>query len=290
MFLVALFLIKRTTVLQNTTNFVQNNQAGLSYDTTIGELVVKDKDGDGIPDWEEPLYGLDPTKKETTPGIPDITVLNKLKAGQENSAETINENNQNVESLTQTDKFSRELFSTAASLNQNGIMDQSTIDQISSSLAEQIKNPTLKKVYTLADIQVINDNTLVAVQKYKNALISIYEKYPTKIQVEDVLAKFVGDGITIDESALAELSPIIKQMQKIIDGWVKIVVPNQLAQLHLNAINAMERVLENVSDLQLYDSDPIVAIGAVENYQENISLFQSALDARADLINQKLKS
>ena len=288
-FLVALFLVKKTSLLKNTVEFVKNKQEGLAYNGTIGDLVSKDTDGDEILDWEEPLYGLDPTKKETTPGIPDSTVVNKLKTEQGLSAETTNRN-QEIENLTQTDKFSRELFSTVASLNQSGTMDQAIADQIGNSLADRIKNSVSRKIYVLTEIKIIDDNSVAAAQKYKNALISLYEKYPGQTQVEEVLAKFVGDGASADENALAELAPIVKQAQEIIDGWVKITVRNQLAQAHLNAINAMERVLENVSDLQLYDNDPIVAISAVENYQKNIPLLQSALDARANAINQKLKS
>ena len=79
-FLVVLFLIKNATTLKNTVNSLFNNQkSGLSVsgNIPIGNLINKDTDGDGIFDWEEPLWGLDPTKKETTPGIPDGTLVNK---------------------------------------------------------------------------------------------------------------------------------------------------------------------------------------------------------------------
>src|SRR3990167_1711774 len=107
-FLIALFLIKKTTIFKKSTTPVVNNQENGLATMTLEELVYKDADSDGIPDWQEGLYGLDPTKKETTPGIPDSVAINKLKSEQGSSAETINESrdNQETENLTQTEKFS----------------------------------------------------------------------------------------------------------------------------------------------------------------------------------------
>jgi len=286
LFLAVLFLIKRTTIFEKTTEFIQDNQEGLTYNTaTIGELVEKDTDGDTIPDWQEPLYGLDPTTKETVPGIPDITTINKLRAEQGLTTDIANEN---IENLTETEKFARELFSTATSLTQSGLMNQSMVDNISTSLNDRIKNSAPKKIYTLADIKITDDNTALAVQKYKNDLTNIYKKYTYQTMVEEVLAKFAGDGTTIDENALAELDPIITQTQNIINARLKMAVPSQLAQSHLNVINAMERWLESVGGMKLFSSDPILALMAIKNYQENVTSLQSAVDALDSTMNEKL--
>jgi flagellar basal body-associated protein FliL len=65
-FLLVLFLLKTASALKNQENkAVQevNQNPGLTYDNEIvGNLVNRDTDGDGIPDWEEGLWGTDPTK------------------------------------------------------------------------------------------------------------------------------------------------------------------------------------------------------------------------------------
>ena len=80
-FIVALFFLKTTSVFKNTATYQKSNQEnGLTYgNLTIKDLVNKDTDRDGILDWEEGLWGTDPTKKETTLGTPDKVAIENLK-------------------------------------------------------------------------------------------------------------------------------------------------------------------------------------------------------------------
>jgi hypothetical protein len=250
--------------------------------------VAKDTDGDGIPDWEEGLYGTDPMKKETTPGIPDSTTIAKLKTDQGPVA--TNGDNTAGENLTKTDQFSRDLFATVAATTQNGSLDQATADQISSSLADNIQNSAPRKVYTLSDIKIINDDSTKTVQKYSDAMHGIHVKYPIKGDVLSILQKFLGDGSDVDVSALAELDVIAKPMQNTIDAITKVSVPQPLVPLHLDFLNGMERVEENLKDIQLYDIDPVVAMGGISKYVDNIDSLQSAFVVINNAINQKLKN
>jgi len=293
LFLVVLFLIKNRTVFQNSLNSVIGHQAsGLVYDssTTIEDLVNRDTDGDGIPDWEESLYGLDPTKKETTPGTPDSVAIEKLKAQQ--TAETNGQTSTGTEdttNLTQTDKFSREFLATVSTLNQNGTLDDATVEKLSSSLADNIKNSAPRKVYTLADIKITNDSTQT-IKKYSDVFESLAPKNPTKYTVLDVLQKFSADENNIDVSVLSELDPIIEQTNKIIAGMVKMEIPQSLAPLHLDVINGFERIAENLNDIKLYDTDVIAALSGMSKYNQNSTTLVSNITKLTDAITQKLKS
>jgi hypothetical protein len=293
LFLVVLFLAKNTSVFKNTVAFVQGKQDGLTYNTvSIGDLINKDGDKDGVLDWEEPLWGLDPTKKETTPGIPDSTVANKLKANQGNVEQ--GESSLNTENLTETDKFSRELFSTTASLSQNGAMDQATAEQISNSLADRIKNSPTRKIYVLSDIKTTNDNSITAIKKYVNLVDTIdnnlKKKYPAKGTVTEILQKFIIDENNVDVTVLKDLDPNIKQAQEGISEMLKISVPSYLAQIHLDLINATERVMENILDFQLFDTDPIVAMSGMSKYEENMNLYTLSFETFINTVSKKLNS
>lgn len=106
----------------------------------------------------------------------------------------------------------------------------------------------------------------------------------------DVLQKFAPDDNTINLDALTELDPIIEQTNDILTGMINISVPQSLAVLHLNVINALEEVLENLNDIKSYNTDPIVSLSGVSKYETNATALDSAFQALDDAINQKLKS
>lgn len=287
MFLVALFLLKNGLVFKNW-NDIKGGRGELAYSNmTIGDLVNKDTDDDGIPDWEEKLWGTDPTKKETTPGISDSVAINKLKAEQKATAST-NGAGQTPEKLTKTDQFSRDLFTTIAAATQNGQpLDQATVDKISSSLAEHIQNSPPKKVFTQADLKIINDDSFQAIQKYNYALRDIYTKYPLNGDVTAIFKEFASDANTANTGALLKLNPIIERIQTRLNALVKIGVPQSLASLYLNFLNANERLSENLSDIKLFDTDAIVTLGAIIQYDQNAAALVIAANNLTNAIKQK---
>ena len=247
-------------------------------------------DGDGVLDWEETLWGLDPTKAETTPGTPDMTVVNKLRVESGNENSTSRTGTAPEENLTETDKFARELFSTVTALEQSGSLDQATAEKMVASLAENIQNSPQRKVYASVELKITTDNSVAAVEKYNNLLDYVYTKYPIQGNVGDVLQKFLANDNNVDVAALAELEPFISQNKKIIDALVQTSVPQFLAPLHLNVINALEGAVENLSDIKLYESDPMVAMGGISKYQDNATKLESNLNNLANAIINKLNN
>lgn len=291
MFIVLLFFLKNKSVFKNETT--ESN--GLTYGSAlIGDLVNKDTDLDGIPDWEEGLWGTDPTKKETTPGTPDSVAIEKLKIQQTAESEQglplLEGGNQDTGNLTETDKFSREFLATVSTLDQNGSMDQATIDKLSSSLADKIQNSVPRKVFLISDIKIMEDNSLTAIKKYNDTLDSIKKKYPVTVSALDVLQKFIVDENTVDVTVLSELDPIIEQTNKIITEMVKMSVPQSLSLLHLDFVNGIERLSENLSDIKFYDTDVIVALSAISQYEKNTTLLESATNNLGNTIKQKLNT
>ncbi len=269
--------------------------SGLSYDNeTLEGLVNRDTDGDGIMDWEENLWGTDPAKKETTLGIADSLAIEKIKAeeGVGESGNFLQNITQiNTENLTQTDQFSRELFATIVAANQAGTMDEAAIESLTTSLSEKIQNAPPRKVFSVFDIKTTTDNSAQSFTNYNKSLSDIYKKNPAvSYTILDVLQKFIIDENSVDASALVKLEPIIKQTNNIITAMLKINAPQSIATLHLSVINSFQRLVENISDIKLYDSDAIMALGGISKYQENATRLETDLNNLAKTISQKLKN
>ena len=268
-----------------------NDNSGLTYDsnTTVSDWINKDSDGDGIPDWEERLWGTDPNNPETIPGVPDAQTIQQMKekmgADSTNTGTPVSTSG----SLTKTDQFSRDFMATVSTLSENGTLDQATIDKLSSSLSDEIQNTTQQKVYTLADLKITNDNSINAVKKYSTAIDNLYPKNPVKYTVINVLNEFSPDGNNVYPEKLSELNPIIKQENDLLVGTLKAQVPQSLALLDLNFINKLETLLENLNSITMYNTDPILSLSGIGKYNQSSTDLATATQALTDAINQKLK-
>ncbi|HEY4513302.1 MAG TPA: hypothetical protein VJH06_02200 [Candidatus Paceibacterota bacterium] len=292
LFLVALFWVKNGLFLKNRElSEVGNQDTGLVYNNiAIADLINKDTDEDGILDWEEGLWGTDPTKKETTQGTPDSVTVNKLRAAESGGVDIKDKNGPEEENLTETDKFSRELFSTVAATTQNGAMNEETAEKISSAIAEHIKNSPPRKIYMVTDFKLTKSDLFKDTKDYADALGEIFKKYQANYSILDVLQKFIIDENNVDASALLEFNPLIDQTNRLIDGMVKVSVPPSFLSYHVDVVNALERVVENISDIKLYEDDVIVALGGISKYEANADLLEIAVKNLTDALSQKLNN
>ena len=273
--LVLLFFIKTKSEWTNE----EVASAGLvSGDEILGDVLSRDTDKDGILDWEEGLWGTDPTKKDTNDdGVSDKEEIGRMKAeraatsGEPASADSSGEASE--ENLTQTDKFARELFSTVAALSQSGEIDDNTVAQITDSLASQIQNPVQRKIFLMSDIKITQDNSQTAIEKYITEMNTLE---PVKENATDILQESLTEDGDIDGTVLSKLNPIVEEISNFINGMGELEVPQKLASSHLELMNALERLKENLEDVQLIDTDAIVALGAMAQYENNDSAVEVA--------------
>lgn len=285
LFVVGAFFLKKQSEYKNDVG----NKVGLAYgEVIVGDLIGQDSDHDGIADWEETLWGTDPNLKDTDgDGVNDDVAITKLKA-QNTSGVTITGPEDEI--LTETDKFSRELFSTVATLNQAGPIDQDTVDKLSATLSDKLQTPVIRKVFLASEIKVSATDDKAATQKYNTDLGKLASAYPMNGHVLDILQEFLDSGETPDITILLKLDPITSQINKSLTAMSKMEVPKSLVPLHINLMNTLEQTTENLTDLQLFDSDSIVAMSAMSQFNKNSELLQGALQKLSAAIAQKLNS
>ncbi|MBP9711592.1 MAG: hypothetical protein KBD55_00980 [Candidatus Pacebacteria bacterium] len=253
-------------------------------DVEIGNLVTLDTDGDSIADWEESLWGTDPYNQDTNKdGISDGVEIAKLKY--ESQAQN---NTQIAEDapLTKTDQLSRELLSTITALNQSGVsIDELAAEKLSESLGGQIENIPPQKMYLISEIKVNNDNSIEAMKKYNKSMgILISDKFPRNEEVFQILEESMNENGEINPAVLTKLSTVTSKLDVVIREMQKIITPSSLSVLHLDLLNGFERVNENLYALQKLEDDPVVAMGAITKYAENIDMLDTVLYRLSDAV------
>ncbi len=262
------------------------DKIGLAYgEVKIGDLVSQDTDLDGVPDWEEGLWGTNPNLKDTDgDGTEDKVAIDKLKTENDAYASAPLEE----ENLTQTDKFSRELFSTVATLTQSGPIDEETVEKLGETLSDQLQNVPIRKIFLASEIKTTATDDKAAAQTYNVELGKLSVAYPMQGNVLNILQEFINSGDEPDTTILLKLDPIIAQTNKFLAGMNKIQVPPSILPFHLNLMNALEQTIENLEDLQTFDSDSVVAMGAMSKYGQNSELLQESLQKLSTAISEKL--
>jgi len=283
-FVVLLFLIKNNFFREKS----QEEKAEEAFaKETLLNLVNKDTDGDKILDWEENLWGTNPIKEDTDDdGKKDDVEIAEMKKNNGVGGE----NGESGQALSQTDKFSQELFATVATLSQAGEIDQETIDKLSDSLAVQIASSPIRKVYAMKEINVLLDNSVEAIKKYDKATTDLSKKYQFDANSISILAESIINGEEIDAEKLTKLDPIIKEGKQMINELIRIPVPSEFADLHLKLTNAFERLVENLSDIRKFENDVMPALSAVSQYENNSIALEEAIKKLNELFVKKLKS
>jgi hypothetical protein len=282
-FVVAIFFIKSNSSYKNS----NEGKEGLVVNTEIlGDLLNKDSDKDGILDWEENLWNTDPNSKDTDgDGEGDKAEIEKLKI--ENG---LNQPPQDPKTLTRTDKFSQELFTTVAALSQSGELDQMSVEQISESLKEQIQTSSVKIVFTTSDIIVSNDNSIESIKAYDKAITELTSKNQLEVNPLSIFQESIMVDGEINSEILMQLDPLIEKLEETVAGYQQINVPGDLVHYHLNLMNSLQRFTENLIDIRNFESDGLIALGAISKYEENTDALENATKRLNDFLLTKLNS
>lgn len=265
------FIIVASAAIITLVFFLNKEKNGASFTYSDSEIVVdsgkssdsfKDSDEDGLKDWEEALWGTDPSEKDTDKdGVSDFEQIKKENQTENNSAK----NAGNQKELTQTDILARNLFSKYASLKQVGLSgDQDSIQ----NAAQAVAGSALVSEYVPykeSIIKISSDNSTEAIRAYGNNISSIIIKNAPKSESETVLVKEALEKG--DAKILLKLDVVIEGYQKILNGLINTPVTNELASAHLSLINSVNKLLYINESFKKSFSDPTYAFQGLAMYQ-----------------------
>ncbi len=212
-----------------------------------------------------------------------------LLANENTDTKTVKDLTQKQETLTATDILGRDFFARYMEMRQMGnINDKANQDEL---ISQVLKNGVLlanPKVYTIADVITINDDSAAAIKKYGNDIGQVFKTYTIKSRNETVIAKDAMDKG--DNKILEELNPIITSYRNILNGIIRVKTPQSFSKLQLNLINSMSSLLFVVENLKKISSDPFTGVQAASKYIPSVQMYASAVNAIKDqMILQGIK-
>lgn len=255
--------------------------AQASTETALLQAVAtKDADGDGLPDWEETLYGADPHNPDTfhlgmTDGEAVAKGLIVPKALNDIPSATSSPASVGADGLppapaegTLTSAFAKSFFTSYLAAKQaagGGALSESEMSDVANKAVGSLSSVSLAPDYKSAkDVTVSGSgaDTMRAFAVSAEAVLTKNTANATKTPL-GYLKSLLQDN---DTTVIPHLVSIAKMYRGSAAGLAMLPVPEELAVANLTLINALMRMSEITSDFTRADSDPLATILALQQY------------------------
>lgn len=250
----------------------------------LAAIASKDSDNDGLPDWEESLYGTDPHNPDTfhlgmTDGeavargliVPKV-MTETTSASSTPAVSGSDYANYGLPTPSQgtiTDAFAKNFFALYLSAKNTNGGAELTTDQ-TSALANQALTQISQQLTPTADYKKQGDLNVSgtgpdALRAYAVAAEAIMMRNATSTTMGEIqyLQAAVENG---DTSAIERLRAISQTYRNVAIGLAALPVPKELAPGALLLVNSMMRVSGIVADFSRIDVDPIGTMLALQQY------------------------
>lgn len=223
------------------------------------DVIQKDSNNNGIPDWEESLWGLDPFSNGSS--NKEFILAKRETLARENNL-TPNTN----QSLSENETLSREFFSIIMSLQQSGNLDETSMQSVGDTIGEKITATPIADIYTSTALLQVKNNP-ANIDSYRQSMSNLMTKYANKDIGKELT--FISVGLsTNDPGALVEAGNVASSYESFSKDLMKIQVPNTLSATHLSLANDYGKVAKSVEGMSQMLADPIIGMKAIINYKK----------------------
>lgn len=256
---------KKGTVASSTSQKAELSAIG-GVDSNAGNT---DSDGDGLKDWEETLWGMDPKNPDTDGnGIPDGKEVEIMKARGEEPSSQLNGTSSSTTALTRTDLLTKKLFSDYMSLKQNGAVSSKDLQTIAERGVSTLYAQKTENVYGTKDLHIQGTATTQAdVLIFANKATAIFLGLSSK---KEVLSGLVGINVESKQYGVAT-NAIADVYSNLAKNLLSLQVPKELGITYLTLINTYARTAVEFRNLSHISEDPALAASAlqkIQNYQD----------------------
>jgi hypothetical protein len=226
---------------------VTQNQQTASLRTAIP---VTDEDGNGVEDWRDEFVTADPIV------LPTNVIEQVYEAPQ-----------------TLTGQTGINFFEDVVRSRNLGIADESVIAETVGNLAQQ----TSVEIYDTPDIQIIDNWDGQSIRTYANAMATaIIDNNQTDLEYELLILQDIINRQ--DESRFEELNELAEVYRLTRDAIIDVPVPALLVKEHLDIINTLHAIHNDIKAMTLSFEDPAFALMRLKRYESDVFGMISAFE------------
>lgn len=269
--IITILLVVQTTWFKHL--FKKNNsKTETPVVTTVGDAINKDTNGNSIPDWEEKLWGLDPSVLYTN-GISNQKII-------EDKKKVLGVTETSEENLNETDQLARQLFALTAALGQSEELDNATLKEIANKIGSSVNVKDSINQYSLKDIQTVQTST-TTLRSYYSAMQKITSAERGYTPDIEAIAAAVE---TEDLSTLEDFSTTAAAYKKMAKSLSAVPVPIGVAPYHLQIMNSFVGIAESFSYIEQINDNSIIALVGIATYKTHNTRLSIALINMADYL------
>lgn len=277
-------------------NFLTSRAANAaSTDALLQAYAAKDTDADGLPDWEEALYGTDPNKAISNSfGIPDGQAAREGKLTPNALASQLPNGDQGTSTPftdadfggtpapapgSITEQFSREFLQQYVAASNGQPMDAATQQQLVTNLLSTIGQKvsgTMTSSYALVDVHT---NTSVSLTQYAASVESALQDNSTTDMGDpyDLMLTAIESTDSKEQaSAAADLVKVSRVFASMAVQLRSTSVPPSLASAHVLLVQSIEMLSRSTAIISVYQKDPLATLGALQTYSTASDSFSAA--------------
>lgn len=243
---------------------------------TVGSIIQKDSNSNGIADWEEYLWGLDPNKNGSEN---KEFILTKKKSLIKSGEISILDDSK---SITENELLSQEFFATIISLQQTGNLNEESINSLSETIGQKAEATPIPDVYLYNNLKIKNDSS-VANEAYFNAFNTLATKYEDKDIGSELTLISQGLGNN-DPQALYSVKTIAEAYRSFGSELINIPVPQSLSSIHLSLANNYDKTAQSIEGLTQILTDPIIGMKAIISYKKYTDLLVSDIEKLSNIL------
>ena len=263
--IIAIVLLIQTDFIKNifTKNGAKSRDGIPIAGKTVGEVIGADSNENGIADWEERLWGLDPTVAFTD-GVSNKQIIEEKKKNLAANGQT--------EATTETDAVARGIFSLATALSQSSDLTNEDINAAGKELGEAIRFEQAAPTYFLKDIKTIKTTT-AALTAYYNQFGTISARYANLADFDLVISALE----TQDFSQMERIRSDAPKYEAFAQELMALSVPVGITEYHLAIVNGIHGTSVAFVQIAELRDDGVKSAQGINLYQQHLMKLQRGL-------------